>query len=237
MKKRNSKILFFLVLLVVCLYLNHADDIKRSLSRSKDTVISYSVDEIPEYEGKPYIVLNDNEPEFDDLAKTTNSFEVYSELDKLGRCGEAYANISVDLMPTTKRERIGVVKPSGWQTTKYDIIKDGKYLYNRCHLIAYQLTGENANEKNLITCTRYTNSITMVEFETMVGNYIRKTKNHVLYRATPIFKGDNLVASGIRLEAYSVEDKGKGIKFNVYIYNIQPGIEIDYKTGKSKIIK
>ena len=237
MKKRNSKILFFLVLLIVCLYLNHADDIKRSLSRSKDTVISYSVDEIPEYEGKPYIVLNDNEPEFDDLAKTTNSFEVYSELDKLGRCGEAYANISVDLMPTTKRERIGVVKPSGWQTTKYDIIKDGKYLYNRCHLIAYQLTGENANEKNLITCTRYTNSITMVEFETMVGNYIRKTKNHVLYRATPIFKGDNLVASGIRLEAYSVEDKGKGIKFNVYIYNIQPGIEIDYKTGKSKIIK
>ena len=237
MKSRNKKLIVFLILLVISLYLNYSDTIKNTFSKDKNVVVSYNLDQVPEYNGSPYVVINNNEPEFDDLAKTTNSFEVYSELDSLGRCGEAYANISVDLMPTEKRERIGMVKPSGWQTTKYDIITDGKYLYNRCHLIAYQLTAENANSKNLITCTRYTNSVTMVEFENMVGNYTRRTKNHVLYRVRPIFKGKDLVASGIQMEAYSIEDNGKGIKFNVYVYNIQPGIKIDYSTGKSKLIE
>ncbi len=235
--KKNNKLLTFLILLIICLYINYSDDIKSSLSIGNKPKILYSIDNVPEYDGKPYIVLNNNEPEFDDLSKTTNSFEVYSELDDLGRCGVAYANIGVDLMPTTKRESIGMVKPSGWKTTKYDIITDGKYLFNRCHLIAYQLSGENANEKNLITCTRYTNSITMVEFENMIGNYVRKTNNHVLYRVTPIFLENNLVASGIHMEALSIEDNGKGIKFNVYIYNIQPNIEIDYSNGNSKLIE
>ena len=139
-------------------------------------------------------------------------------------------------MPTEERGRIGMIKPSGWQTTKYDFI-DGKYLYNRCHLIGYQLTGENDNEKNLITCTRFANASTMLEFENKVANYVKKTKNHVLYRVTPIFEGTNLVASGIQMEALSVEDKGRGIKFNVYVYNIQDGVTIDYKTGKSKLTK
>ena len=239
-RNRREKLLTILVLLLLCLYIKYRD-YRSTLSTNSNNITdvkhSYSLDGIPEYNGKLAIIINNNEPNFDDLAKTTSSFEVYSDLDKLGRCGVAYANIGKELMPTTKRDKIGSIKPSGWHTVKYDIITDGLYLYNRCHLIAYQLTAENANPKNLITCTRYANSVGMTEYELKVGDYIRKTGNHVLYRVTPIFEGNNLVASGIQMEALSIEDSGKGIKFNVYIYNIQPGIKIDYKTGESELIE
>ena len=184
------------------------------------------------YDGKPYVVINDNDPDFTDADMTTTSFESYGELDGLGRCTTAFANIGKDLMPTEKRGSIGEVKPTGWQTAKYDNV-DGKYLYNRCHLIGYQLTGENANEKNLITGTRYLNVDGMLPFENMVADYIKETNNHVLYRVTPVFSGDNLVASGVQMEAKSVEDNGDGILFNVYCFNAQPGIAIDYATGDS----
>ena len=221
-----------IIILLLFIYVEYNDNLKGTFSKP-----TYSISNIPDYSGDDYIIINNNEPEFDDLAKTTNSFEVYSKLDLLGRCGEAYANIGKELMPTKKRESIGSIKPSGWQTVRYDIITDGLYLYNRCHLIAYQLTAENANPKNLITCTRHMNADVMQSFEIKVGNYIRKTNNHVLYRSTPIYDYDNLVAKGVQLEAYSIEDNGKGIKFNVFIYNVQPGIEIDYKTGDSKLIE
>lgn len=184
------------------------------------------------YDGKPYVVINDNDPDFTDADMTTTSFERYGELDGLGRCTTAFANIGKDLMPAEKRGPIGEVKPTGWQTDKYDNV-DGKYLYNRCHLIGYQLTGENANEKNLITGTRYLNVDGMLPFENMVADYIKETNNHVLYRVTPVFSGDNLVASGVHMEAKSVEDNGDGILFNVYCFNAQPGIAIDYATGDS----
>ena len=184
------------------------------------------------YEGKPYTVINDNNPDFTDDDMSTTSFESYGELDGLGRCATAFANIGRDLMPTEKRGAIGEVKPSGWQTAKYDNV-DGKYLYNRCHLIGYQLTGENANEKNLITGTRYLNVDGMLPFENMVADYIKETDNHVLYRVTPVFEGNNLVANGVHMEAKSVEDNGDGILFNVYCFNAQPGIAIDYATGDS----
>ncbi len=178
------------------------------------------------------MVLQDNQPGFSQEDFTTDSFETYSSLDLLGRCGTAYANIGLDLMPTEERDSIGQVKPSGWQTVKYDIV-DGKYLYNRCHLIGYQLTGENANEQNLITGTRYLNVEGMLPFEDLVADYVQETGNHVLYRVTPIFQGTELVARGVQMEAESVEDQGEGICFNVYVYNDQPGITIDYATGAS----
>ena len=184
------------------------------------------------YDGKPYVVINDNDPDFTDADMTTTSFESYGELDGLGRCTTAFANIGKDLMPAEKRGPIGEVKPTGWQTAKYDNV-DGKYLYNRCHLIGYQLTGENANAKNLITGTRYLNVDGMLPFENMVADYIKETNNHVLYRVTPVFSGDNLVASGVHMEAKSVEDNGEGVLFNVYCFNAQPGIAIDYATGSS----
>lgn len=187
---------------------------------------------VPEYTDEAYTVLNDNEPEFSEEDYTKESYEYYSELDELGRCSVAVANIGKDLMPTEDRESIGQVKPSGWHTVKYDNV-DGKYLYNRCHLIGFQLSGENANEKNLITGTRYMNVEGMLPFENMVADYVKETGNHVLYRVTPVFEDDNLVASGVQMEAWSVEDEGEGICFNVYVYNIQPGIEIDYATGES----
>lgn len=196
--------------------------------------VSYDLASIPEYSNANYVVLNNNEPNFTESDYTTDSFERYSELDSLGRAKVAYANIGVDLMPTEERGSIGQVKPSGWHLVKYDIV-NGKYLYNRCHLIGYQLTGENANEKNLITCTRQMNTVGMLEFENKVANYIKSTNNHVLYRVTPIYKDDNLLASGVVMEAYSVEDSGEGIKFNIFVYNVQDGIDIDYKTGDSKL--
>lgn len=193
-----------------------------------------SLADIPEYSGDPYIVIEGNQPEFPEEDMTDISFETYSELDALGRCGPAYANIGQDLMPIEERGNIGQVKPTGWHTVKYDIV-DGKYLYNRCHLIGYQLTAENANEKNLITGTRYMNTEGMLPFENMVADYVKETDCHVLYRVTPVFSGDDLLAQGVQMEAYSVEDKGDGICFNVFVYNVQPGIDLDYKTGKSRL--
>ena len=193
---------------------------------------SFDFSSIPSYSGEPYVVLDDNMPGFTEADLTTDSFETYSDLDSLGRCGIAYACVGTDIMPTEDRESISSVKPSGWQTFEYDIV-DGGYLYNRCHLIGFQLTGENANEENLITGTRYLNVEGMLPFENMVADYVKETENHVLYRVTPVFEGDNLVASGVQMEAMSVEDDGEGILFNVYCYNVQPGIEIDYATGSS----
>lgn len=179
-----------------------------------------------------YNTNNYDVPEFTESEITTVSFESYSELDDLGRCGTATACIGLDLMPTEERGAIGQVKPSGWQISKYDFI-DGKYLYNRCHLIGYQLSGENANERNLITGTRYMNAEGMLPLENEVADYVKETGNHVMYRVTPVFEGDNLVASGVRMEAYSVEDDGKGVCFNVFVANVQPGVVIDYSDGSN----
>lgn len=190
--------------------------------------------EIPEYSGEAYVTIANNIPNFTEAELKTESFETYSDLDSLGRCGIAYSNIGQDLMPTEDRGSIGQVKPSGWHTVKYDCV-DGKYLYNRCHLIGFQLTAENANTKNLITGTRYLNVEGMLPFENMVADYIKETGNHVLYRVTPIYEGDNLVVSGVQMEAKSVEDNGEGILFNVYCYNVQPGVTIDYATGESQL--
>ena len=190
--------------------------------------------DIPEYSGEDYIILNNNVPNFSDSDLTTTSFEEYSPLDSLGRCGVAYANVGTDIMPTEKRESISSVKPSGWQSVKYDIV-EGKYLYNRSHLIGYQLTAENANARNLITGTRYFNATLMLPYENMVADYIKETNNHVLYRVTPLFEGNNLVATGVQMEAKSVEDNGEGIEFNVFVYNVQPGITIDYATGNNSL--
>ena len=193
---------------------------------------SLTLKDIPEYSGEPYVVLNGNWPDFDVEDLTIEPFEIYSELDSLGRCGVAYANVCLEIMPTEERGNIGQVKPSGWQTVKYDFV-DGKYLYNRCHLIGYQLAGENANRQNLITGTRYMNVTGMLPFENMVDSYVEETENHVLYRVTPIFQGTELVARGVQMEAFSVEDEGEGICFNVFVYNVQPGVIIDYATGES----
>lgn len=191
-----------------------------------------SLDAIPAYDGKAYVAINNNEPFFTDSDMTTTAFENYSDLDSLGRCGVAYANICKDIMPTEERGKIGMIKPSGWHTVKYDVIKD-RYLYNRCHLIGYQLAGENANPKNLITGTRYLNVEGMLPFENLVADYVNNTGNHVLYRVTPMFSGSNLVANGVLIEAKSVEDNGGGILFNVYCYNVQPGVGINYENGDS----
>lgn len=193
-----------------------------------------TIGEVPQFKGSPYVEINDNVPQFDKDNLPKKSFEKYSELDELGRCGEAYANIGKDIMPGAKRESISSVRPSGWQNKKYyGLIKD-TYLYNRCHLIGFQLSGENANPKNLITGTRYLNVEGMLPFEEKVSNYIKRTGKRVLYRVRPIFKGNELVARGVQMEAMSVEDKGESVSFNVFVYNSQPGVEIDYKTGKSR---
>ena len=189
-----------------------------------------SVADVPEYSGEPYVEINENQPEFTEEEITTEAFEAYSELDALGRCGEAEACIGEEIMPTEVRGSISEVKPTGWKNEKYDNI-DGEYLYNRCHLIGYQLSGENANAENLITGTRYMNTEGMLPFEDMVADYVHETENHVMYRVTPVFEGEDLVASGVQMEAESVEDDGKGVCFNVYVYNVQPDITIDYTTG------
>lgn len=199
------------------------------------TASSFSLSDVPAYSGKAYISVNGNVPYFTAAELTTQSFETYSDLDSLGRCGVTYACIGKDLMPTKERGSIGMVKPTGWHTVRYDDLVDGKYLYNRCHLIGYQLTGENANTQNLITGTRYLNIEGMLPFENMVADYIQETNNHVLYRVTPIFEGNNLLANGVLMEGYSVEDKGAGVSYCVFAYNVQPGIEIDYATGESKL--
>lgn len=196
------------------------------------SAVSVSLEEVPAYSGSPYVELDGNQPGFSLEERTTDSFETYSTLDALGRCGPAYACIGQDLMPTEDRESISSVRPTGWVQAEYDFVEGGS-LYNRCHLIGFQLTGENANEENLITGTRYMNVEGMLPFENMVADYIKETGNHVLYRAAPIFEGENLVASGVVMEALSVEDEGEGVCFHVYVYNVQPGVEIDYATGES----
>ena len=194
----------------------------------------FSLAEVPEYGSQPYTAVNGNEPYFTQTDYTTAAFERYSDLDALGRCGVAYANVCRELMPTEERGAIGMVKPSGWQMAKYDCV-DGKYLYNRCHLIGYQLAGENANERNLITGTRYLNVTGMLPFENQVADFVEETGYHVLYRVTPIFEGLELVARGVEMEAWSVEDGGEGVCFHVFAYNVQPGVVIDYATGESHL--
>ena len=240
-RKNLNKLIVAIIVIAVGLIIGIAEGRGNELLQNIKTSVlgiteeqSYNIGQIPEYSGKAYVTINNNKPNFKEEDKTTKSFEKYSNLDSLNRCGVAYANVSKETMPTEERGRIGMIKPSGWHTVKYNNV-DGKYLYNRCHLIGYQLTGENANEKNLITCTRYMNTVGMLEFENKVANYVKETNNHVLYRVTPIFEGNNLLASGAQMEAYSVEDNGKGISFNIYVYNIQEGITIDYKTGESQL--
>lgn len=208
-----------------------SDDSKQKVVHT-GTASAFNAADVPAYSGKPYTAVNNNEPYFTSDNLTTEAFENYSELDSLGRCGVAYANVCLETMPTEKRGSISEVKPTGWHSVKYDNV-DGKSLYNRCHLIGYQLTAENANQQNLITGTRYLNVDGMLPFENMVADYVKETDNHVLYRVTPIFTGDNLVADGVLMEGYSVEDEGDGICFCVYAYNVQPGITIDYATGDS----
>lgn len=238
MNKKIRMVVSFLIIFSAFLYSKYSDKVNDYIKKTtaNETTYLYNLENIPSYSGEEYIIINNNEPYFDESDYNLNSFESYSELDNLGRSGVAYANISSDLMPTTERGSIGMIKPSGWHTIKYDNIS-GKYLYNRCHLIGYQLTGENANEKNLITCTRQMNIGVMLDFENDVADYIKKTNNHVLYRVTPLFKDNNLLATGVMIEAYSIEDKGEGIKFNVFIYNVQDGIQIDYLTGESNLKK
>ena len=240
-RKRKRKInnidklkILLIVFLLLSVFTFYEKDIISFINKHFFPVPSYAIDEVPEYRGYDYVVVNNNEPNFTEEDLTTNTFENYSELDLLGRCGMAYANVSLNTMPHEERGSISNVKPSGWHLVKYDIV-DGKYLYNRCHLIGYQLTGENANPKNLITCTRQMNTGAMLDFENKVADYVKETKNHVLYRVIPIFKDDNLLASGVEMEAMSVEDKGEGLKFHIYVYNVQNGITIDYKTGDSKL--
>lgn len=235
MRKRNHYPIAVLLLLLTllfggCSYVQSGLDTE---AIQENTQKSYESTDIPAYAGNSFVILDGNKPSFSKKDRErTDAFETYSNLDKLGRCGVAYANICKELMPTEERGAIGMVKPTGWHTVKYDNV-EGKYLYNRCHLIGYQLVGENANEKNLITGTRYLNVTGMLKFEDRVADYVKATDHHVLYRVTPVFEGDNLVATGLEMEAYSVEDCGKGVSFHVFVYNIQPGITIDYATGES----
>lgn len=240
----NKKFLNILLILIVSLSVlsgcsagenNFFNDLDITAQSTSDYV-NYDLSNIPDYDGKAYVELNDNVPEFSKSEKTySESFEEYGKLDSLGRCTYAVSCIGKDLMPTEKRGSIGSVKPSGWHISKYDFV-DGKYLYNRCHLIGYQLTAENANERNLITGTRYLNVEGMLPFENDVADYIEITNNHVYYKVTPIFEGNNLVANGVQMQAYSVEDNGQGISFNVYCYNVQPGVAIDYATGDNQAV-
>ncbi len=242
-KKLNFKQLIACIIILCCItiyeYINqqvNATEPTEDTSSVKSEQ-TFDLSTIPEYNGSPYVEINDNIPYFSEDDYTTKSFEKYSELDILGRSGVAYANICKEIMPKEdeKRGEIGNIKDlSGWKQKRYDDLIKDKYLYNRCHLIGWQLAGENANKNNLITGTRYLNTEGMLPFENQVAEYIRKNKkNHVLYRVTPIFEENNLLASGVQMEAWSVEDKGKGVCFNVYCYNVQPGIVINYATGDS----
>lgn len=229
MRKQAYFILLSLVM-IVALVTGCVSE-KQPIGMSQEKTIT--IDQIPTYSGDPYIAINENVPTFKQEDQIRSSFETYSQLDQYGRCGVAYANVGQDIMPTEARESISHVKPSGWQSLKFEHV-DGKYLYNRCHLIGFQLTAENDNEENLITGTRYLNVEGMLPFENMIADYVKETGHHVLYRVTPIFKGNELVARGVQMEAYSVEDEGEGISFNVYAYNVQPGVTIDYATGKAQ---
>lgn len=227
---KHIKWLWLILLLSIMVGCSNTSDINQETSRLVTETIS--LENIPDYTGSPYVMINDNLPEFDEAEITTSSYEFFSELDSLGRCGVVMACIGQDIMPTEDRGSIGFIKPSGWKTKKYDFV-DGKYLYNRCHLIGFQLTGENDNENNLITGTRYLNVEGMLPFENLVADYVKETNNHVMYRVTPIYENNNLVANGVQMEGYSVEDQGAGVSFNVFCYNVQPGVKIDYANGNS----
>ena len=230
-KKQLKQILALIVILigVILAYFYNSENIEKN-NTEKETVTYSNLNEISEYKNEIYVIINNNIPYFDESDYTTDAFEKYSDLDEKGRCGVAYANICTEIMPTGERGDISDVEPTGWKQEKYD----GEYLYNRCHLIGYQLAGENANERNLITGTRYFNVQGMLPFENEVADYIdNNPNNHVLYRVTPIFEGNNLLAKGVQIEAYSVEDEGKGVCFNVFVYNVQPEIHIDYATGEN----
>ena len=232
--KKNKNVLLTVVLALLLMGIHYLAPHFNSLpDAAKNEYSIAALADIPEFFGQPYVVLNDNEPDFTDAKRLPNAFEKYSNLDAAGNRGIAEACIGKELMPSEKRESIGQVKPPGWHTVKYDFI-DGRYLYNRCHLIAHQLTGENANEKNLITGTRYMNVSGMLPFEELVADFIRETNLHVLYRVTPVYEDGNALVSGVQMEAESMEDQGKGICFNVFVYNVQPGIVIDYASGESK---
>ena len=248
MRKKGYKSKYNLVISIITLILiifigyyenKYGTDVdgNQNVQVSESIQKSFNLDDIPEFDGKtPYVIINNNEPNFPEEDFNSNSFEKYSELDSLGRCGVAYANVSKETMPTEARGEISKVKPTGWHTVKYDCV-EGKYLYNRCHLIGYQLTAENANKQNLITGTRYLNVDGMLPFENQVAEYVKQENGHVLYRVTPIFEGNNLVPNGVQIESESVEDKGEKVKFNVYAYNVQPNIKIDYLTGNSELIE
>ena len=228
----STPCIIVILLAAFCLYrfvLQPATD-----SKETDPQVSYSADiySVAPYTGDPYTVIGDGTPGFTATEYTTSAYENYAPLDALGRCGVAYACIGQELMPTESRGDISSIKPSGWINHPYDFV-DGEYLYNRCHLIGFQLAGENANERNLITGTRYMNTQGMLPFENMVAHYVKETGNHVLYRVTPVFYGEELVCRGVQMEAYSVEDSGAGVSFNVYAYNVQPGVMIDYSTGEN----
>ena len=237
-RKRYTResLLFTIVVLLIVVFTEYKENILSNETPVSNVIqSSFNLQEIPEFSNVPYVVLNNNIPNFQESDAVLEPFEQYSELDEFGRCGVAFANICKEIMPNEPRGEIGSVKPSGWHTVRYDGLVEGKYLYNRCHLIGYQLAGENANEKNLITGTRYLNVKGMLPFENEVAEYVDRTNHHVLYRVTPIFKENNLVVSGVEMEGYSVEDKGEGICFHVYVYNCQPGVVIDYATGESHI--
>lgn len=234
-ERKVISLIFVLLFSIISFYISNLEKINVTNKNEYENIqSSIDLSSIPPFTNKAYVIINNNQPYFKDEDKYIQPVEQYGELDSLGRCTVAFAKVGTDTMPIEERESISKVKPSGWKTAKYDII-DGKYLYNRCHLIGYQLTAENANKENLITGTRYLNVEGMLPFENKIAEYVKNTKNHVLYRVTPIFEGDNLVASGVNMEAKSIEDEGKEICFNVYIYNVQPGIEIDYKTGNSQL--
>lgn len=238
--KSKYNLVISIITLIIILAMGYYENKYGINVEEKDTntqVSSFNLNDLPEFDGKnPYIIINNNEPEFPEEDFNTKSFEKYSELDSLGRCGVAYANVSKDTMPTEARGDISKVKPTGWHAVKYDCV-EGKYLYNRCHLIGYQLTAENANKQNLITGTRYLNVEGMLAFENQVADYVKTTNGHVLYRVTPIFEENNLVANGVQMEAKSVEDRGEKVKFNIYAYNVQPNIKINYLTGSSELIE
>lgn len=229
MNRKSISILGLVICLAVLLIIGAS-----LLLPGRDSQPVIAIDDLPAFSGNPFVVINNNMPQFSEEDITDKSFEFYSDMDAYNRCGYAMACVGVDIMPTEERGSIGQIKPTGWQTVKYDIV-DGKYLYNRCHLIGYQLTGENSNPYNLITGTRYLNMEGMLPFENQVAEYVKETENHVMYRVTPVFHQEEMVARGVQIEAWSVEDNGKGVCFNIYAYNNQPGIIIDYKTGDSML--
>lgn len=236
-KNNHMKQILTIFVILVTVAISNIVVKNNTINEDFNNIVSYEIYNIPEYDNKPYVIINNNKPIFEEKYFNSNCFESYSNLDNYGRCGVTFANLGKDTMPKDDESRTSIshIEPTGWNNKEYDMIS-GRYLYNRCHLIAHSLSAENANKKNLITGTKYLNT-NMTKFESEVLEYLKEDEsNHVLYRVTPIYKNDNLVASGVQMEAISVKDLGKSICFNVYLYNVQPGINIDYKTGNSSIL-